>query len=81
MDKKKYSSFNEIERDLQILKLEREIYHEKILLNSERLKDNLSPLKVLKNTVLSKGKGVSSSMIMSIIGIAVPIIFKKFKGK
>ena len=33
MEKKKYSSYAEIERDLEILKLEKEINYNKIILN------------------------------------------------
>ena len=39
METKKYTSYAEIERDLEILKLEKEINYNKIKLNFERTKE------------------------------------------
>ena len=39
MESKLYNTFEEIERDLQILKLEREIHHKKIILHIEQISE------------------------------------------
>ncbi|WP_396172528.1 DUF6327 family protein, partial [Flavobacterium sp.] len=49
MEPKKYTSFEQIERDLQILKLEREIHYNKIVLNYEQTKENLTPRSLLSS--------------------------------
>jgi hypothetical protein len=41
---KQYSSFEEIDRDLKILKLQNEIDKEEIKLSIQETKDNMSPL-------------------------------------
>ena len=43
METKKYSSYDEIELDLKILNVEREIHYQKILLNIEKTKECLVP--------------------------------------
>ncbi|HER41146.1 MAG TPA: hypothetical protein ENO10_07995 [Salinimicrobium catena] len=46
---REYKSFKEIERDLQLLKLQKEIDKEKILLNYNQTKESLSPKRLLKS--------------------------------
>lgn len=46
---KEYSSFEEIDRDLKILKLQNEIDKEEIKLSLERTKEALSPVSLLTN--------------------------------
>ena len=43
METKIYSSYAEIDRELQILKLEKEIHLQKMFLSFEKTKDSLSP--------------------------------------
>ena len=45
MEKKKYSSYAEIERDLEILKVEKEIYYQKMLLSIDKTKESILPSK------------------------------------
>mgnify|MGYP003402164247 CR=1 FL=1 len=52
MEKKKYSSYAEIERDLEILKLEKEINYQKMLLNIDKTKESILPSKSV--TLISK---------------------------
>ena len=42
METKKYTSYAEIDRDLEILKLEREIQYKKVQLSVEKIKDDFS---------------------------------------
>ncbi len=44
---KEYSSFEEIDRDLKILKLQNQINKEEIRLSLEHTKENLSPLSLI----------------------------------
>ena len=46
---REYKSFKEIDRDLKLLKLQKEIDKEKILLNYNQTKESLSPKRLLKN--------------------------------
>ncbi|WP_417884611.1 DUF6327 family protein [Zunongwangia sp.] len=50
---KKYSSFEEIDKDLKILKLQSQIDKEEIKLTLEEVKEGLSPLALLGSTVSS----------------------------
>lgn len=45
MENKKYSSYAEIERDLEILKVEKEIYYQKMLLSIDKTKEGILPSK------------------------------------
>jgi hypothetical protein len=45
MENKKYSSYAEIERDLEILKLEKEIHYQKMLLSIDKTKESILPSK------------------------------------
>ena len=45
MEKKKYSSYAAIERDLEILKLEKEIYYQKMLFSIDKTKESILPSK------------------------------------
>ncbi len=45
MESKKYSSYAEIEQDLEILKLEKEIYYQKMLLSIDKTKESILPSK------------------------------------
>jgi hypothetical protein len=45
MEPKKYSSYAEINHDLEILKLEKEIHYKKMLLSIEKTKESFLPSK------------------------------------
>ncbi len=73
MEKKKYSSYSEIEYDLQILKIEKEINYQKILLSVEKTKESILPTKTfsLIEKVYDK---VFSGTYGTIVKIAIPYI-------
>ncbi len=48
---KQYTSFEEIDRDLKILKLQTQIDKEEIKLTVEEVKDSLSPIRVFGNAI------------------------------
>ena len=84
MATKKYSSYAQIDRELEILKIERELSLQKLYLELQDVKENLEP----KNFV----KGLVGSYIPSLPGpygkllnLAFPFItrwlFKKIRGR
>jgi len=77
MEFKQYTTFEQIERDLQILKLEREIHHKKIALHVEQTKENLTPRSLLSGLLhfsIPKNLG-------SIIKLFAPILIQWFFNK
>ncbi len=56
MSLKVYNSFDQIDRDLQILELERKIDYEKMKLNINDVKKSLTPLGMVSNAVGSIAK-------------------------
>lgn len=69
---REYKNFKEIERDLKLLELQKEIDKEKILLSFNQTKESLSPkeiLKSLKDSIMSNPvilKGTTS--VLGFIG-------------
>ena len=59
MEPIKYSSYAQIERDLEILKLEKEIQYQKMVLKFQQTKDNITPQSVVNNFVDSYVEKVS----------------------
>ncbi len=72
MENKKYSSYAEIEMDLEILKLEKEIHYEKIVLSIDRTKESIIPFRKI-NKVLETVSNFSSGMYGTILKTAIPI--------
>jgi len=48
MERKKYSSYAELDRDLEILKLEKEINYQKLVLSIQKTKESITPQKNCK---------------------------------
>ena len=71
MEPKKYSSYAEIDHDLKILKVEREIHYQKIILTLDKTKESLMPSKSVSfvGDVLQKA---TTGPIGTILKIAVP---------
>jgi uncharacterized protein DUF6327 len=47
METKKYASYAEIDRDLEILKLEKEIHYQKLMQSVNQTKESLNPSNLL----------------------------------
>jgi len=77
MEKKKYSSYAEIENDLEILKTEREINYQRILLSVEKTKESILPTKTISfvGNVYNK---VFSGTYGTILKIAIPYVVNWF---
>ena len=53
MEIKKYSSFDEIEIELKILKLEKEISFQKLIWNIQKIKEDLSLQSIIMQVIKS----------------------------
>jgi len=80
MEEKHYASYAEIDRNLEILKLEREIHIEKIKFHYENIKDNLK-LGNLVEGYLCFSKESKSSWVSQIVDLMIPFIIKFVKKK
>ncbi len=73
-----YSSFEEIELDLKILKVQREIHAQKIKLNLEKTGENLKPVNLLQDYI-GESNRTTFSLIEQIIKIILQFVIKPFK--
>ncbi|MEI7510370.1 MAG: DUF6327 family protein [Flavobacterium sp.] len=73
MEKKKYSSYAQIENDLEILKVEKEIHYQRMLLSIEKTKESILPSKTV-SFVETIYDSVFSGSIGTILKIAIPYI-------
>ena len=73
MEKKKYSSYAEIEHDLEILKGEKEIYYQRMLLNIQKIKESILP-PITVSFVKMIYKNVFSGSFGTILKIAIPYV-------
>ena len=80
MEIKKFSSFEAIDKELEILKLERELNYEKLVLSIYMTKDNLKP-KALFSELLGSYKSILSSSFSLLLSAAIPYIVNWFKNK
>ncbi|MDR0224564.1 MAG: DUF6327 family protein [Myroides odoratus] len=71
--RKSYSSFEQINQDLQILRIEREIHYQKINLAFDELKEDVAPQNLIRNTLGSAGSllrnsgGIQTLLVTSIL--------------
>ncbi|GIZ08050.1 DUF6327 family protein [Flavobacterium sp. UMI-01] len=78
MDKKTYSSFEQIDTDLDILRIEKEINYQKIILGIQKTKEQFTPTGLTKN-VFSVFKGVFSTITDSkntVLSLLIPLAIK-----
>ena len=73
METKKYSSYAQIENDLEILKVEKELYYQKMLLSVEKTKETILPSKSL-SFVGNLYQKVFSGTYGTLLKIAIPYI-------
>ncbi|MBS7255219.1 DUF6327 family protein [Flavobacterium branchiicola] len=80
MEKKKYSSYAELDRDLEILKLEKEINYQKLVLSFQRTKESITPQKIVNGFISSYTDYFSNSYV-KIIQSVLPYIIGWFMNK
>jgi hypothetical protein len=73
-----YSSFEEIELDLKILKLEREIHAQKIKMGFQETGENLRPMNLLQDYI-GAGNQTTFSLIEQVIKFILQFVVKPFK--
>jgi hypothetical protein len=72
METKKYSSYAEIEQELQILKMEREILYQKIVLSIDKTKESILPFRKV-NKILESVSNFSLGTYGTILKTLIPI--------
>ena len=77
MEIKKYSSYAEIDRDLEILKLEKELDYQKLLLSVQKTKESFTPENII-NGFLDPYKEAIPNQLFSIVKSVVPYIISYF---
>jgi len=80
MEPKKYSSYEQIESDLKILDLEKQLSFQKLIWNVQKVKENLSPPALLQEAVDSY-KSIFSNSYKSILMTIIPIIINFLSNK
>ncbi|MCI9846098.1 DUF6327 family protein [Flavobacterium pectinovorum] len=80
MEKKKYSSYAEIDRDLEILKLEKEINYQKLVLSFQKTKEGITPQKIV-NGFISSYTDYFSNSYTSILQSILPYVIGWFINK
>ena len=69
MENKKYSSYAQIEQDLAILKVEKEIHYQRMILSVEKTKESILPSKTVSfvGNVYDKVFSGSFGMILKMV--------------
>lgn len=80
MEPKKYSSYAEIERDLEILKLEKEIAYQKMLVSIDKTKESILPSKSA-SLIGSIYQKVFSGTYGTILKMLIPYVFNWYVNK
>ncbi|WP_166921405.1 DUF6327 family protein [Flavobacterium poyangense] len=80
METKKYASYAEIERDLEILKLEKEINYQKLVLSFQKSKESITPQNIV-NGFFSSYKEYFSNSYVTILQSILPYIIGWFINK
>ena len=73
MESKKYSSYAQIELELEILKVERELNLKRIVLNVQKTKESFMPINLIKGFV-GDYKSILTKYSGSILNMAIPIL-------
>lgn len=76
METKVYTSYAEIDRDLEILKLQKEIDHQKLALSVEKTIDSLTPSSLMQNVLGNVGTLATKYDWLS--KIVVPLLIRRF---
>ncbi|WP_348800159.1 DUF6327 family protein [Flavobacterium adhaerens] len=80
MEVKKYSSYADIDRDLEILKLEKEISYQKLVLSFQKTKDSVTPQNIVKG-FLAPYKEAIPNPFRSILKTVTPFVISYFMNR
>ena len=73
MGPKKYSSYAQIELELEILKIERELNLKRIVLNVQKTKESFMPINLIRGFI-GDYKSILSNYSGTILNIVLPIL-------
>lgn len=76
MNAKVYSSYQQIDRDLEILKLQKELDYEKLSLSVEKTIDDLTPGSMIQNVLGNLGSIVTKYDVLQ--KIVIPFLLRRF---
>ena len=74
MINKKYSSYAEIDKDLEILRIEKELSYQKLINGVQKTKDSFTPQNIVSDII---GKYSSALPYGAVVSTAVPFIINK----
>ena len=77
METKKYSSYDEIDMELTILKLEKEISFQKLVWNIQKIKEDISPQNII-GEIVGSYKSILSKTYETILSTIIPILINWF---
>lgn len=80
MVNKKYSSYEQIESELKILDLEKQLSFQKLIWNVQKVKENLTPPAIFEE-VLDSYKSIFSNSYKSILMTIIPMIINFLSNK
>lgn len=80
MKPKKYSSYKEIEIELEILKVEKELSFQKLIWNSQKIKESFALTNIINELVVSLKSMIFNSYGV-ILSTAIPILIKFLSNK
>lgn len=79
MEHKKYTSYDQIDQDLKILKLKKEIHYRELLQKGKATKESLSFVTVLPDIAIGAVDTFSGGAKGAIIGYLLRTIFRRKK--
>ena len=77
MENRKYSSYAAIDRDLEILKLEKQISYQRLVLSIQKTRDAITPENIVKG-FLAPYKDSFPNPLRSILQTIVPYLISYF---
>jgi len=80
MVRKKYTSFEEIDRDLEILKLEKEIHSRKAALHFQHAKEHVRPEYIARETLFAMLPGLKTYS-SGIVSFLISLILNWIAGR
>jgi len=83
MQSKKYASYAEIERDLEILKIEKQVSYQKLVLSFQKTKESITPQNIVCGLFSSAKEYISDSypkILESILPFAINWFINKKRG-
>lgn len=77
---KKYSSYKEIDLELEILKLQKELSYQKVVLNTQKIKESFKPLRIVSE-IIGSYRSLFSNSYKTVLQSLIPIIIKFLSNK